>query len=131
MLTIAIPTFNRNKILRKNLIKLLPQLTDKCRLIIIDNSSPTPVQIDIEELLITFPGTDIRIIRNKHNVGLTGNIIKCFEQCEDGWLWILGDDDEVKDDAVSTILHDIECNNQKTWMPTWTARATNTQSNIK
>ena len=39
---------------------------------------------------------------------MTSNILKCFEQCPDPWLWVLGDDDEVTDGAVAMILSDIE-----------------------
>lgn len=111
MLTIAIPTYNRNEILRSNLEKLLPQLTHECKLIIFDNCSEIPVQETLGELIKSFRNINIEIIRNPHNIGMTGNILKCFEACSDSWLWVLGDDDEVKDDAIKTILNDIKKNN--------------------
>jgi glycosyltransferase involved in cell wall biosynthesis len=113
MLTIAIPTYNRNKILKQNLIDLIPQLTKDCRLFIIDNNSEVSVQSEIKDLIGKYPDKNINIIRNKHNVGLTGNIIKCFELSEDGWLWIVGDDDKVKADAISTIMNDVNKNSEK------------------
>jgi glycosyltransferase involved in cell wall biosynthesis len=107
-LTIAIPTYNRNEILKKNLILLLPQLTSDCRLLIVDNSSDNFVENDLKDLLNNYQSVEIKIIRNRHNIGLTGNILRCFEMCEDPWLWILGDDDEVKENAVKQILLDIK-----------------------
>ena len=112
MLTIAIPTYNRNDILKKNLQKLLPQLTKDCRLIIFDNCSDIPVSETIDNLLKPYSHLDIAIKRNNHNVGMTGNILKCFEECTDSWLWILGDDDEIMDGAISTIFKDIERRNE-------------------
>lgn len=105
-LTIAIPTFNRNDILKANLVKLLPQVTDECRVIVFDNMSDIPVKDTIKELLDDYAHVDLTVIRNRYNVGMTGNILKCFEACPDPWLWILGDDDEVTNGAVARILKD-------------------------
>ena len=107
-LTIAIPTYNRNEILKANLAKLLPQVTDECRVIIFDNCSDVPVKDSIQDLVKVYPHIDISVVRNRYNIGMTANILKCFELCPDPWLWILGDDDEVTDGAVATILSDID-----------------------
>ncbi len=107
-LTIAIPTYNRNNIFRANLEKLLPQVTEECRIIIYDNCSDIPVKDSITDLLNNYSNIDISIVTNPHNVGMTANILKCFENCSDPWLWILGDDDEVAEGAVERILSDIK-----------------------
>lgn len=107
-LTIAIPTFNRNNILKENLKKLLPQITENCRIIIFDNCSDIPVENSLKDLLESSSQVDISVVRNRYNVGMTANILKCFEACNDPWLWVLGDDDEVTDGAVARILNDIE-----------------------
>jgi len=107
-LTIAIPTYNRNKILKKNLILLLPQITSDCRILIIDNCSDIPVIDSLSDIIKQYSNIDINIIRNPYNVGLTGNILRCFEMCPDPWLWVLGDDDEVKDGAIDQIINDIK-----------------------
>lgn len=107
-LTIAIPTYNRNEILKAKLVKLLPQVTDACRIIIFDNCSDIPVEDTLTDLLKRYSDIDISIVRNRYNIGMTANILKCFEQCPDPWLWVLGDDDEVTDGAVAMILSDIE-----------------------
>lgn len=107
MLTIAIPTYNRNKILHSNLKKLLPKLTDSIKLVIYDNNSDIPVKDYINDLLVQYKDTDISIIRNKHNIGMTGNIMKCFYECETKWLWVLGDDDIITDNSIEIIFKDI------------------------
>jgi glycosyltransferase involved in cell wall biosynthesis len=103
-LTIAIPTYDRNVILRDNLARLLPQLTDDCRLLIIDNASPTAVSETLEPLLKSFPRVHAEVVRNRVNLGGSANILRCFELCETKWLWLLGDDDIVSPDAIQTIL---------------------------
>jgi len=109
-LTIAIPTYNRNKILKNNLALLLPQLTADCKLVILDNSSDIPVEEDLKDILNDYQQFNIKVIRNRFNIGLTGNILRCFELCEDPWLWVLGDDDEVKSGAIEQIFFDIKNN---------------------
>ena len=64
-LTIAIPTYNRNEILYKKIEKLLPQITDECRVVIFDNCSDVPVKDTIENLMENFSYIDLRIVRNQ------------------------------------------------------------------
>jgi len=107
LLTIAIPTYNRNEILEKNIRLLLPQLSDECKLLIIDNNSDILVEETLTSVLSEFPEIDARIIRNRANIGAEANFLRCFEYCETEWLWILGDDDDVGEDAVKIILSTI------------------------
>lgn len=103
-LTIAIPTYNRNSLLLRHLTKLLPQLTGRCRLLILDNCSPTPVEETLREVLAGYPDLNCRIIRNKTNIGANANILRCLELCDTHWIWIIGDDDNPLPQAVETIF---------------------------
>ena len=107
MLTIAIPTYNRNALLLDTVSRLLPQLTGDCRCIILDNHSPTPVEETLRPILANYPATACTIVRHRINIGADANILRCFEICETPWLWVLGDDDEVLPQAVSIILQTI------------------------
>jgi glycosyltransferase involved in cell wall biosynthesis len=109
-LTIAIPTFNRNQILRANLALLLPQLTTDCRLLILDNHSPEPVADTVGDLLAACPNVQTQVLRHRVNIGANANLMRCFELCETPWLWVLGDDDEPLPDAVQTIFREIGLN---------------------
>lgn len=104
LLTIAIPTYNRNQILLENLNHLLSQVTDECRIIILDNCSDTPVDQTLGAALGDLLAWRIEVIRNRTNIGANANILRCFELCETEWLWVLGDDDKPMPDAVRTIL---------------------------
>jgi glycosyltransferase involved in cell wall biosynthesis len=106
-LTVAIPTYNRNEILKKNIRLLLPQLSDECKLLIIDNNSDIPVEETLKPVLSEFTEVDARIIRNRANIGGNANFLRCFEYCETKWLWILSDDDGVRGDAVRTVFSTI------------------------
>lgn len=107
-LTVAIPTFNRNDLLLRHLTKLLPQLSSRCRLLILDNCSPTPVEETLREELKKYPDLDCRIVRNTANIGANANILRCLELCDTHWIWIIGDDDDVKGDAIDIILRTVD-----------------------
>lgn len=104
LLTIAIPTFDRNEVLAQTVAALLPQLGSDVRLVIRDNASPRPVAQTLAGLVA---GADVEIVRNPWNIGGNANILRCLETCETEWLWILGDDDLPDVDAVARVLADI------------------------
>jgi abequosyltransferase len=107
-LTIAIPTFNRNAALERCLERLLPQLTPDCHLLIIDNCSDEPVAQTLASLWERFPDVRPEIVRNRVNIGANANIMRCLEKSQTPWTWMVGDDDWVQQDAVSTILQTSE-----------------------
>jgi glycosyltransferase involved in cell wall biosynthesis len=105
VLEIAIPTFNRAEPLRRTVASLLPQLREGVRIRIIDNAS----DYDVSELLMPLLGESVEqssvlIERNPCNIGLAGNILRCFERSDAEWLYLMGDDDLIKPDLVSTAL---------------------------
>lgn len=108
MLSVAIPTYNRNQILLDNLKRLLPQLSSQCQLLILDNCSSTPVEETLRELLKQYPEVNCQIIRHAANIGGNANILRCIELCETPWVWILGDDDAPLPGAIAQILKHIE-----------------------
>lgn len=108
MLTIAIPTFDRPELLRKTVALVLPQLRPGVKLVIRDNASSLPAEEVLRSLLAEHLAVDVRIERNRFNLGGNPNILRCLELCESEWVWILGDDDLPATNAVETILSDIE-----------------------
>lgn len=103
MLTIAIPTFNRNHLLRGCLERLVPQMSSNHQLLIVDNCSDVPVQDYLDGWLTDQGQKNIRIVRNSINVGSGANLLRCLELCETAWLYCLGDDDLVADDCIQKI----------------------------
>ena len=104
LLTIAIPTFDRNAILMQTVAALLPQLRPEVRLVIRDNASPQAVADTLSGLA---SGAHMQIQRNQWNIGGNANVLRCLETCETEWLWILGDDDLPDPDAVARVLAEI------------------------
>lgn len=114
ILTIAIPTFNRINSLKLTLTWLIPQLTEECELLILDNRSNDGTK-DLLESVVTQNCTSkvINVIRNACNVGGNENILRCIEYSSGDYVWLLGDDDTPLPNAVDTILMNIK-NHPKT-----------------
>lgn len=103
LLTIAIPTFNRNDVLYRNLERLLPITEEWAQIIIIDNASDVPVINSIDSLLKRYIDANITIIRNSNNIGANSNFLRCIEISRTRYIWILGDDDFPRPDALQKI----------------------------
>lgn len=103
LLTIAIPTFNRNDVLTRNLERLLPQLAAWAHLLIVDNNSTVPVKESVRDVFSRYPDTSIEIVRNSANIGANANILRCIEHCDSEYIWIIGDDDFPSAGSLSTI----------------------------
>ena len=103
-LSIYIPTYNRPQQLQRQVRQLLPQLSANVKLVVRDNCSPVSVDtLFTDEELCKFT-----IVRNSINIGADANICRCFEECESKWLWVLSDDDLVKNNAVKSVLMKLE-----------------------
>src|SRR3954453_15775649 len=100
ILTIAIPTYNRPTKVRNTLLRLIPQLNDQVFLRILDNHSETDVRTFVQNDITPAVADKIEIIRHKVNIGGDANFQRCFELCETPYIWMIGDDDMVAENAV-------------------------------
>lgn len=108
ILTIAIPTYNRSESLVSTLKTLLPQLTDDCELIILDNHSIDQVEELIQKVFKENSLVNrIKIIRHRGNIGGPENVLRCIEHSSGRYVWLLGDDDTPRTGAIKTILSHI------------------------
>lgn len=108
LLTIAIPTYNRSHYLKECLDHICPQLDNRVELIVRDNCSNN---YDFEYFIKPYKERyGIVTFQNIVNVGSDGNTAKLFEYCKTKWLWILGDDDYVTQNAVELVLSTIQAN---------------------
>jgi glycosyltransferase involved in cell wall biosynthesis len=108
MLTVAIPTFNRLPDLLSTVEALLPQFDDDTVLLIVDNCSTEPVAPAVQKLVRERkPDLPLTVVRNRTNIGLSANILRCFESCQTEYMWLLGDDDAVEPNALQTIRQHI------------------------
>lgn len=102
-LAIAIPTFNRGRILEEN-IKIILAQTDKypITIYISDNCSSDETQSICREL--QNKNDNIKYSRNNKNIGFDGNILKLLEWIQGDYIWFLGDDDFLTNSAISSLF---------------------------
>lgn len=113
-LTVCIPTYNRPKHIQQQVRDVLTQLVDGVQLLVLDNHSDVPVVTYFQEEELS----RFTIIRHKTNIGGDANNAHCLEYVDSGWVWLLGDDDRIRPDAVQVILKLIEENSSACYINT-------------
>lgn len=106
-LTIAIPTYNRAHRLDRQiawLYKAIQGIENHCEIIISDNCSTDETPDIVAKWQAQFPPGVLQSKRNTENVGLIGNMVCCINAATADYVWTIGDDDPIDDDAVSYIL---------------------------
>ncbi len=89
LVTVAIPTYNREKYLKQSINSVLNQTFKNFELLVVDNHSEDNTQKVVEDI----HDGRIRYIRNKKNIGILNNWNKCIDLAKGKYLVILGDDD--------------------------------------
>jgi len=105
LLTIAIPTYDRARLLERLLAALLNQMSgDETRvdLLVSDNASTDGTG----EVIRTYQdrGLAIRYICNKTNLGADRNIMQCYTEAYGQYVWIFSDDDLILPGSLQRIL---------------------------
>jgi glycosyltransferase involved in cell wall biosynthesis len=108
MIQIAIPTYKRIYKLNKLLDNLLPEIKkfgDIFSVMVVDNDPEElldlPLQID--RLALQY-GVPIKYYRNSYNLGGSGNVVRCLELADSQWIWLLGDDDLVRNESLKFLI---------------------------
>src|SRR6185295_11152669 len=113
-LSICIPTFNRADRLRVSLQAVVPQVAehlDEVELWISDNASQDETPVVVEEAKAL---GDFNYSRNQSNIGLVSNVIKATTELARGeFVWVLGDDDLLRPDAVTRVLEALKRNRER------------------
>ena len=104
ILTIAIPAYK--KILIDRLAILIPQLTDEVELLLIDDNQDNNLTQSINDKYGKI--NNLRIVINRVNLGLGTNLANCFYYTDTKWMWLLGDDDIVRENSIELILNNIK-----------------------
>jgi len=113
LLSIVIPTFNRINIIKKTLPTVIAQARiHNVNVIVINNGSQDQTAKYLEEVSSRSP--DIRIINRKYNIGGDANVILAINEVDTEYVYVLGDDDLIKNNAVEIIIRDIN-----RYKPTW------------
>lgn len=110
LLSICIPTYNRAKILDQSLENIERELrtidTNDIEFIISNNCSTDNTESVIQKYIER--GVPIKYICNERNIGVDDNIVQCFKKGKGKYIWVLGDDDFLKNGALKTIINNIQ-----------------------
>ncbi len=109
-LTIAVPTYNRQKYLSE----LLPELITQCKaanihaprveVLVVDNASTDSTS----EYVSGNFSNDVRYFRNDRNIGPDANFIECVRRSSGHYVWLFGDDEIISKNAVNSLLELIQ-----------------------
>ena len=104
--TVAIPTFNREDMIRGTLESVLSQDMDGLEILVVDDQSKDRVF----EVAASYKDPRLRLIRNEKNVGLFGNFNRCIEFARGPFLRILCNDDRLTKDCLKREVELMEAN---------------------
>jgi len=95
LITIAIPTFEREQNLFEAIDSAVNQKNYSCQfeILIVNNSPPNKLIDNIERYLKTLNITNVSYYRNEKNIGMIGNWNRCIELAKGTWISFLHDDD--------------------------------------
>jgi hypothetical protein len=103
LLAVCIPTYRRPDQLRRCLESVIRSAAPHAVAIVVadDAADDTNVAL-LEELRRRYPL--LVHYRNASNLGIDGNILRCVDLCQARHAWILGEDDRMLPEGVSTVL---------------------------
>ncbi len=95
LLTIAIPTYNRELILEEALSDLIPKISNyNLEIVICDNASTDNTKRVVEKYMAIYP--HITYFRQSSNI-IDKNFVTCYELASSKYIWLLGDSSRIVD----------------------------------
>jgi glycosyltransferase involved in cell wall biosynthesis len=113
LLSIAIPTWNREAILNDSLKIILPQIisyAELIELIISDNGSTDKTDKVVKNNISNYTGLNIVHFRHSDNTGYYGNFKKCKELATGKYFWLLSDNEHLKPGIIDIIIQQLKSN---------------------
>lgn len=114
LLTIAIPTYNRCTELDKQLQWLSEAIQGyetECHILVSDNCSMDGTPDVIKNWQTRLKNISFQVNRHSRNIGLMPNLAFCIQQAKSDYLWIVGDDDDIKKEALAYVIESLKTSN--------------------
>lgn len=102
LLTIAIPTYNRSKLLARTLESVLPQADGSVEVLVSDNASTDDTDKIMADICRRY---EVTYIRNQNNIGPDANFLQCMRLSKGKYFLLLGSDDIMTENALGKILN--------------------------
>ncbi|MGX1983412.1 glycosyltransferase involved in cell wall biosynthesis [Thermolongibacillus altinsuensis] len=111
IISICIPTYNRQKEIEKSIISIVSQINDeRVEIIVSDNASTDSTQEIVRFYSKKYK--NIKYVRNEQNLGSERNIINALNQASGTYILLHGDDDYFKQDSLCRLLNIVTNNPQ-------------------
>jgi len=109
ILTIAIPTYNRDWVIDSNLSNLC-SFAGKydCEILISDNCSTDNTQYIVKEFQNRFPF--VKYVRNSKNLGYDMNVLVAYMACESEYSLLMGDSRTINEESLKYLMNHLEDN---------------------
>lgn len=111
LVTIAIPTYNRENELKNclsSICKQLDNLNHEVDILVSDNASNYDIRnVVLEYIKLGYP---IKLNINKKNVGMTKNFMYCLSEAKGEYVWLFSDDEYMNDNKLYEIIKIIKEN---------------------
>jgi len=104
LLTIAVPTYNSSKYIKRLVKSILIQDLKDTEVIFVDDGSSDNTLDIIESIFVDELLCEYKIYKNINNVGLDLNVINCLKKSKGNYVWLLGHDDFLVLGAVSAVI---------------------------
>lgn len=108
LLTVAIPTYNRDQKLRATLLNVAAQIErhrlSDVEIVVSDNCSPDRTGQVCADVAAEHPTVAIRYFRKEANVGFDRNVDALFGHALGQYVWTFSDDDRPGPDALATVV---------------------------
>lgn len=111
LLTIAIPTYNRAKLLDQQLAWLanaIKGFEEYCEILVSDNCSTDNTQGIIQKWQHQLNNVTFKSNKHSKNLGVMKNIMYCLSSAETQYVWTIGDDDPIQDRAIAYVINKIK-----------------------
>lgn len=107
-LSIFIPSFQRVEEAGRMATSILDQIEDyPVSLTILDNGSDENYREYFRgnsDLSDAIDDGRLKVISNEANIGMSANFLRCFEKATGEWLWIVSDDDDLREGSLGAVL---------------------------
>lgn len=99
LVTVAIPTRDRPKLLQRSLSSALRQSHPNLDIVVSDNASGP----ETAAFLATVDDPRVRVLRQVTNLGMVGNWNECLREARGEYFLLLSDDDALEPDAIAAM----------------------------
>lgn len=105
ILSICIPTYNRDEFIIKSLNSVLPQITEQVEIVISNNGSTDNTKSQVEAFIKEHPEISITLVNQETNLGFDKNVLAVVAAARGEYCWLISDDDTILPNGIETLLN--------------------------